>query len=161
MAKRKAVYPGTFDPITVGHLDVIKRGLLLFDELIIAVAETPNKKTLFSTEERVRLVKECVKGMKGAEVRAFDSLLADFAQKEKAHAILRGLREMSDFPLEFQQAIVNRKLAPELETVFVMTAENNFYLSSGLVKEIAAHGGNLSGFVPKTVENALRKKLGH
>ena len=156
--KTKAVYPGTFDPITLGHLDVIKRGVKLFDELIIAVAESPSKRPLFGSIERKKLVEQSVKGMKGVKVKVFKGLLVDFARKEKANVILRGLREMSDFPLEFQQALVNRKLAANIETVFVMTNESYFYLSSSLVKEIAMHGGYISEFVPKPVEKALKGK---
>jgi pantetheine-phosphate adenylyltransferase len=157
--KTKAVYPGTFDPITMGHLDVIKRGVKLFDGLVIAVAaEGPSKKPLFSSVERKKMVEQSVKGIKGVKVKVFDGLLVDFARKEKANVILRGLREMSDFPLEFQQAIVNRKLAANIETVFVMTNESHFYLSSSLVKEIAMHGGKLRGFVPNSVEKALKEK---
>lgn len=155
--KTKAVYPGTFDPITLGHLDVIKRGVKLFDELIIAVAESPSKRPLFGSIERKKLVEQSVKGMKGVKVKVFKGLLVDFARKEKANVILRGLREMSDFPLEFQQALVNRKMTG-IETVFVMTNESHFYLSSSLVKEIAMHGGDISEFVPKPVEKALKGK---
>jgi len=156
--KGKAVYPGTFDPITLGHLDVIKRGVKLFDGLVIAVAQNPYKKPLFNASERKKLVEQSVKGIKGVKVRVFDGLLVDFAKKEKANVILRGLREMSDFPLEFQQALVNRKMAPNIETVFVMTNESHFYLSSSLVKEIAMYGGRLDDFVPKPVEKALKEK---
>jgi len=155
--KTKAVYPGTFDPITLGHLDVIKRGVKLFDELIIAVAESPSKRPLFGSIERKKLVEQSVKGMKGVKVKVFKGLLVDFARKEKANVILRGLREMSDFPLEFQQALVNRKMTG-IETVFVMTNESHFYLSSSLVKEIAMHGGDISEFVPAQVEKALKGK---
>ena len=156
--KTKAVYPGTFDPITLGHLDVIKRGVKLFDELIIAVAESPSKRPLFGSIERKKLVEQSVKGMKGVKVKVFKGLLVDFARKEKANVILRGLREMSDFPLEFQQALVNRKMTG-IETVFVMTNESHFYLSSSLVKEIAMHGGDISEFVPAQVEKALKGKF--
>ena len=149
--KTKAVYPGTFDPITLGHLDVIKRGVKLFDELIIAVAESPSKRPLFGSIERKKLVEQSVKGMKGVKVKVFKGLLVDFARKEKANVILRG------FPLEFQQALVNRKMTG-IETVFVMTNESHFYLSSSLVKEIAMHGGDISEFVPKPVEKALKGK---
>ena len=155
----KAIYPGTFDPITHGHLDVIKRGLKLFDSLVIAVAETPTKKPLFSASERVEMIKESVRGLKGIEVKLFNSLLVDFVKKENSSVILRGLRETSDFPLEFQHAIVNRLLDSGIETVFVMTNAEFFYVTSSIVKEIAAYDGKLSGFVPKNVEQKLLEKF--
>ena len=155
----KAVYPGTFDPVTFGHLDVIKRGRMLFPELVIAVAENPLKKPLFSVDERVGMLKENTKGMKGVKVRAFDSLLVDFVKKEKATVVLRGLRETSDFPAEFQHAIVNRLLDDKIETVFVMTNAEHFYVTSGIVKEIAHYRGYLGKFVPKNVEKKLLEKL--
>ncbi|MCH7902583.1 pantetheine-phosphate adenylyltransferase [archaeon] len=155
----KAIYPGTFDPITHGHLDVIKRGLKLFDSLVIAVAETPTKKPLFSASERVEMIKESVRGLKGIEVKPFKSLLVDFVKKENSSVILRGLRETSDFPLEFQHAIVNRLLDSGIETVFVMTNAEFFYVTSSIVKEIAAYDGKLSGFVPKNVEQKLLEKF--
>lgn len=155
----KAIYPGTFDPITHGHLDVVKRGLKLFDSLVIAVAETPTKKPLFSVNERVEMIQESVKDLKGVEVKPFNSLLVDFVKQENASVILRGLRETSDFPLEFQHAIVNRLLDSGIETVFVMTNAEFFYITSGIVKEIAAYDGKLSVFVPKSVEQKLLEKF--
>lgn len=154
----KAIYPGTFDPITNGHLDVIKRGLKLFDSLIIAVAENPSKKPLFSVNERIEMIKDSVKDLK-VEVKSFDSLLVDFVKQENASVILRGLRETSDFPMEFQHAVVNRKIDSEIETVFVMTNAEFFYITSSIVKEIAAYSGKLSGFVPKNVEQKLLEKF--
>ncbi len=156
---RKAVYPGTFDPITYGHLDVIKRGLNIFDELVVGVTTNPNKKNLFSLDERIMLVEETVKGLKNITVKSFDGLLVDFAKKENASIILRGLREVSDFEGEFQEATVNRKFNPKIETVFVMTSEKYFYLSSSLVKELASLGGSIEEFAPKVVEEKLREKL--
>lgn len=156
---RKVVYPGTFDPITYGHIDVIKRGLNLFDELIVAVTTRPRKKTLFSLEDRVKLAKESLENMKNVQVKSFNGLLVDFLKLEKASIILRGLREVSDFESEFQTAILNRKLADYVETVFVMTNEKYFYLNSTAVKEIASLGGDISGFVPKPVEKMLRDRL--
>src|SRR3989344_2228268 len=157
---RKAIYPGTFDPITFGHLDVIERGSKLFDELIVAVAANPHKETFFSAKERVELIEETVKGLGSIKVKSFSGLLVDFAKKENCGLILRGLREMSDFSAEFQQAIVNRKLSPGLETVFVMANEDHFYISSSVVKKIVSLGGNGSGFVPKPVEKMLKTKIG-
>lgn len=152
---KKAVYPGTFDPITFGHIDVIKRGAKLFDELMVAVAANPAKEPFFSLEERLRMVEPSVKGMKNVQVKSFDSLLVDFARKEKAEVVIRGLREMSDFSGEFQQALVNRKLAPNLETVFIVTSHEFFYLSSSVVRELSRFKGNVSDFVPKHVERKL------
>mgnify|MGYP001350177253 CR=1 FL=1 len=154
----KAIYPGTFDPITLGHLDVIKRGLRLFDSLVIAVAENPAKKPLFSINERIEMIQDSVKGFE-VEVKSFDSLLVDFVKQENASVILRGLRETSDFPTEFQHAVVNRKLDSDIETVFVMTNADFFYVTSSIVKEIAAYEGKLSGFVPKNVEQKLLEKF--
>ncbi|MAG18246.1 MAG: pantetheine-phosphate adenylyltransferase [Candidatus Diapherotrites archaeon] len=154
----KAIYPGTFDPLTNGHLDVIKRGLKMFNSLIIGVAVNPAKKPLFSTEERIEMIKESVKDLENVEVKAFDSLLVDFIKKENGSVILRGLRETSDFPAEFQHAIVNRKLDPEIETVFVMTNAEYFYITSGIVKEVAMYNGKLDTFVPKQVESKLKAK---
>ncbi|MBI2598063.1 MAG: pantetheine-phosphate adenylyltransferase [Candidatus Diapherotrites archaeon] len=157
--KLKAVYPGTFDPITFGHLDVIKRGKKLFDSLVVGVTTNPAKKPFFSLEERHKMVKQSVSGLKGIEVKKFDSLLVDFARQEHAKVILRGLREASDFSAEFSNAITNRKLAKEIETVFVMTNPSFFYISSSVVKEIAALGGNVRDFVPMPVQRLLAKKL--
>ena len=156
---KKAVYPGTFDPITLGHIDVIKRGIGLFDELVVGVTTNPAKKTFFSLEERFELAKKSVAGIKGVEVKKFDSLLVDFARKEKSFVILRGLREASDFPSEFSHAIVNRKLAPKIETVFVMTNPDYFYVNSSVVREIASLGGGVKEFVPGHVERALLEKM--
>ncbi|MFH1391434.1 MAG: pantetheine-phosphate adenylyltransferase [Candidatus Diapherotrites archaeon] len=154
----KAIYPGTFDPLTNGHLDVIKRGLKMFDSLMIGVAVNPRKKPLFSTEERIEMLKESIKDLENVEVKSFGSLLVDFVKKEKGAIILRGLRETSDFSAEFQHAIVNRKLDSEIETVFVMTNAEYFYITSGIVKEVAAYGGKINKFVPKHVEAKLKVK---
>ncbi len=155
----KAIYPGTFDPVTNGHLDVIKRGLRLFDKLVVAVAENPAKKPVFSVNERIELVKECTKELKNVEVKGFDSLLVDFAKSEDSFVVLRGLRETSDFPNEFQHAVVNRLLDNEVETVFVMTSAENFYLTSSIVKEIASYSGNVNDFVPDFVAKKLQEKF--
>ncbi len=157
----KAVYPGTFDPLTNGHLDVIKRGLRLFDILVVAVAQNPKKSpSLFSADERIEMIKECTMGMKGIEVKKFDSLLVDFVKAERADVVLRGLRETSDFSSEFQLAIVNRLLESKIETVFVMTNPEYFYLTSSIVKELAEYNGNITAFVPGAVKRHLKRKFG-
>ncbi|MBI2140687.1 pantetheine-phosphate adenylyltransferase [Candidatus Woesearchaeota archaeon] len=153
-----AVYPGSFDPVTHAHLDVLKRGLKIFDRIIVAVGEHYAKSYLFPQEERVAMIREAVKGMP-VEVKHFKGLLIDFAAKEKANAILRGLRAVSDFDSEFQMAITNRKFNPEIETVFIMTRGMYSYLSSSVVKEVASLGGKLEGMVPQNVENKLRERF--
>ena len=159
MKNRTAVYPGTFDPITNGHLDVIERGLKLFDGLIVAIAESQTKEPLFTVDERIRMVKESVKKYKNVKVESFDCLLIDYVRKKKANIILRGLRVISDFEYEFQMALTNRKLAPDIETVFMMTAEDYSYLSSRFIKEIARLGGRFDCFVPPTVAKMLKEKF--
>ncbi len=136
------------------------RGLRLFGSLTVAVAESAEKKPLFPVQERVEMVRESTSGMKGVAVKPFNCLLVDFLRAEKASVVLRGLRETSDFPFEFQHSIVNRVLAPEIETVFVMTNPEHFYVTSSIVKEIAELGGKIDGFVPKPVALALKRKLG-
>ena len=153
-----AVYPGSFDPVTNGHLDVLQRGLKIFDKIIIGVGEHTDKKYLFSADERVSLLQEVTKGMP-VFIKHFKGLLVDFAKKERACAILRGLRAVSDFDVEFQQALMNRKLNKEIETIFIMTRGMYSYLSSSLVKEVAQLGGNLNGMVPEAVEKKLREKF--
>ncbi len=160
MNARIAVYAGTFDPVTLGHLDVIERAMRLFDKVIIAITTNPKKKPLFSLRERIALVRECTKGIQGISVEGFAGLLVDFLRKKKAKVILRGLRELSDFETEFQQAIINRKLAPSIETVFVVTNSKYFYLNSTAVKEIASMGGSIECMVAKPVEKAFKKKFG-
>ena len=155
---KTAIYPGMFDPITLGHLDVLERALKLFDRVVVAVTDNPKKRPFFSLQERMGMVRETTKGMNGVEAKSFSSLLVDFAKQERAIAILRGLRELSDFEFEFQQAIVNRKLNPNIETIFVMTGARYFYLSSSMVKEISSLGGDVSRFVPPAVEKQLKKK---
>ncbi len=157
--QRIAIYPGSFDPITLGHLDVVKRAAYLFDKVIVGVASRQEKHPLFIWEERVRLAEEVTKDMDRVAVQRFDSLLVDFAQQQHAQAIIRGMRAVMDFDYEFQMALTNRKLAPAVETVFFVPSERYFYLSSSLVRELAAKGGELSCFVPEPVVRALRKKL--
>lgn len=159
MKKRIAVYPGTFDPITNGHLDIIERGLKLFDGLVVAIAESPVKEPLFTVDERIKMVKESVKKYKNVQVESFDCLLIDYLHKKKAGIILRGLRVISDFEYEFQMALTNRKLAPDIETVFMMTAEGYAYLSSRFIKEIARLGGRFDCFVPPNVAKMVKGKF--
>jgi pantetheine-phosphate adenylyltransferase len=156
----KAVYPGTFDPITKGHLDIIQRGLRLFDGLVIAVAENASKETLFDVRERIAMIKAEMKGRRNVEVESFNGLLVDYMRRKRASVILRGLRVISDFEYEFQMALTNRELAPRIETVFMMTSENYAHISSRFIKEIARLGGDLKAFVTPNVEKMFGKKYG-
>jgi pantetheine-phosphate adenylyltransferase len=158
---RKVIYPGSFDPITNGHLDVLERATRLFDEIVLAVARENQKRSLFTVDERVAMIADCVKAMgwKNVRVAAFDGLLVDFARSEGACAVLRGLRAVSDFEFEFQMALMNRKLDPGLETLYLMPREELTYISSRIVKEIAELGGNIDLFVPARVAGALRAKI--
>ena len=155
-----AIYPGTFDPLTNGHVDIVTRGLRMFDRVILAIANNPQKSPLFSVDERLELCRQCLGHLKGIEVDAFDGLVVEYAQKRKVGVLLRGLRAVSDFEYEFQLASMNRKLAPKVDTVFMMTSEESFYLSSRLVREVATFGGNVRGMVPDPVYDALASKLG-
>ncbi len=155
---RRAIYPGTFDPLTNGHLDLIKRGLRIFDEVIIAVAPSLKKQPLFTLEERLALIKAAVKGLKGAKVTAFDGLLVEHVRKTKGIAILRGLRFVSDFEYELQIALMNRRLNHNVETVFMMPSEEYTFLTSSIIKEVTSFGGSVKGLVPEEVEKALREK---
>lgn len=157
-----AIYPGTFDPVTNGHMSLIERACHLFDEVVVAVAVSTTKRTMFSDDERVKLMKSACQTLDESEqirVLSFDGLLADLVKKEKASAIIRGLRALSDFEYEFQMALMNRKLAREVETVFLMPALSWVYLSSSIVKDVAANGGDVSDLVPEAVLAALRKKV--
>lgn len=155
-----AIYPGSFDPLTNGHVDILTRGLKMFDRVILAIANNPQKSPLFSVDERLDLARACLGAVKGIEIDAFDGLVVDYAQKKKVGVLLRGLRAVSDFEYEFQLASMNRKLAPKVDTVFMMTSEESFYLSSRLVREVATFGGSVRGMVPDPVFDALEKKLG-
>lgn len=156
---RIAVYPGTFDPITNGHLDIIRRASELFDRVIVAVAENPQKNPLLSWSERRGLVAVAAKGIQNVEVSDFDGLLVKYAKSKGACAIIRGLRAVSDFEYEFQMALMNRKLCPELETVYLMPNEKYTYINSSIVKEIGRLGGDIDCFIPEEVLPALRNKL--
>ena len=155
---KTAVYPGTFDPITNGHSDIVTRAALLFDKVVVAVAANPGKCPVFPLEERVGLAREVLAHLKNVEVREFDSLLVKFAQECGAGVILRGLRAVSDFEYEFQLAGMNRRLAPDVETMFLTPAEQFAYISSSLVREVSALGGNVKEFVHPAVMAALSKK---
>ncbi len=154
-----AIYPGTFDPITHGHIDVIERASKLFDEVIVTVAQNISKSPIFSANERISIVEEVTKNFKNVKVEKFDGLLVDFAIKKNANAIIRGLRAVSDFEFEFQMALFNRKLKPEIITVFLMPHEKYTYLNSSVVREIAKFGGQIDHFVPPFVEQKLKEKL--
>ncbi len=152
-----AIYPGSFDPITYGHVDLVKRGLAITDRLIVGVLGNPSKRPLFTTAERLDQVRRAVGGLPRVRVVAFDGLLVDFLRASRAQIILRGLRAVSDFEYEFQLALMNRRLNRKAETVFLMPAEPYTYLSSSIVKEIARFGGNVRGLVPPHVATALRR----
>lgn len=159
MSKHIGVYPGTFDPITKGHLDVIERGIKLFDTLVVAVAESLTKAPLFDVEERLDMIRAEVKKYKTVKVESFDCLLMDYMRKKKAKIVLRGLRVVSDFEYEFQMALINRKLDSDIETVFMMTSDNYAPVSSRFIKEIAKFGGDVSAFVTPGVSRRLEKKF--
>ena len=157
--KAKAVYPGTFDPVTYGHIDLIKRARKIFDEVIVAVAHNAEKGPLFSVEERVHLLRQATRSMPGVVVDHFDSLVVDYVRRHGARVVLRGLRMLSDFEYEFQMALTNRKLSDVVETIFMMPSESYAYISARLIKEAGALGADLSAFVPSFVARALRLKL--
>lgn len=161
MAKmeRKVVYPGSFDPVTYGHIDIIKRAALVFDEVIVAVAHTLDKKPLFSVKERVEMLKKATSHMKNVKIDDFNSLAVDYVKDKGINVIIRGIRMISDFEYEFQMALTNRKLDSSIETVFMMPSEAYSYVSSKLIKEAANLGANLKDFVPSFVEKALLKKI--
>ena len=159
MPPRIALYPGSFDPPTNGHLSIIQRGLKMFDGLIVAVLKNPAKDAVFTVDERVELLKGALGGDKRVQVKTFSGLLVKFAQQEGVNTVLRGLRAVSDFEYEFQMANMNRKLSPELETLFMMTGEDYFYISSRFVRDVARLGGDVSGLVPQNVLEALKKRF--
>jgi len=157
--KRIAIYPGSFDPVTNGHLDIVQRGLYLFDHLIVAILKNPSKHSLFTVEERVDLLKESTKKFKNVEIGTFDGLLVDYAKQCNAVAILRGMRAVSDFEYEFQLALMNRRFNREIQTVFLMTGMRWIYTSSSIIKEAARFDGDISGMVPQIVQDRLKKKM--
>jgi pantetheine-phosphate adenylyltransferase len=158
-SKRKAVYPGTFDPVTYGHIDLIKRASRIFDKVIVAVAHNKNKGVLFSVEERVRMLKGAVKSIPNVVVDDFDGLVVNYLKKAGSNVMIRGLRMISDFEYEFQMALTNRKFAGDIETIFMMPHEDYSYISSKLIKEASSMGADVSNFIPKNVEMALKKKI--
>jgi pantetheine-phosphate adenylyltransferase len=153
-----AVYPGSFDPLTNGHVDIIERGTRLFDKIVVAVLVNADKSPLFTMQERLDIVRDVFKGRPNVEVDTFEGLLVDYVARRKAHVIVRGLRALSDFESEFQMALMNRRLSPEVETVFMMPAEQYTYISSRLIKEVFALGGQVRGLVPEVVERRLTEK---
>jgi pantetheine-phosphate adenylyltransferase len=157
---RLAVYPGSFDPLTNGHVDIIERGSRIFDSIIVAVLGNKEKTPLFSVDERVSIIKAVFKKSTNVQVDTFDGLLVEYAMRKKASVLVRGLRAVSDFEYEFQMALMNRHLAPGLETVFMMPAEQYTYLSSRLIKEVFSLGGEVTGLVPPAVETWMRRKHG-
>jgi len=160
MPRRTAIYPGSFDPLTNGHLAIIYRGLKVFDRLIVAVANNPQKSPLFTAEERMAFISEAIGNDPRVEVDSFNALLVDYARSKGVYTVIRGLRAVSDFEYEFQLANMNRKLLPEFEAVFVMTGEDYFFVSAQLVREVATFGGDVTGLVPPNVAEGLRRKLG-
>ncbi|MGH2569082.1 MAG: pantetheine-phosphate adenylyltransferase [Bacteroidota bacterium] len=154
-----AIYPGSFDPITNGHLDIVERAVNLFDKVIITLARNSTKNPLFTEDERVQLIRQSVKSYKQVEVDSFEGLLVDYCGKKKATAVVRGLRAISDFEYELQMALMNRKLNPDVQTVFLMPNEKYTYLNSSIVREIARLGGDVSDFVPPVVKQALDRKF--
>ncbi len=160
MTAKTAVYPGSFDPFTNGHLDVVERALGIFDQLIVAVAANPEKRTpLFTVDERVHLIKDALKGRDRVEVSSYTGLTVEYARSRGANTLVKGLRAYSDFDAELQQALMNRKLAPDIHTVFLMSSFAHIYVSSSILKDIASFGGNVSDLVPPGVGEALKEKF--
>lgn len=157
--RHSAIYPGSFDPLTLGHLDLIERASRIFDQVIVAVGVNSRKRTVFTADERIGMVKASVKGLQNVRVDAFQGLLVDYARVKNIHVLLRGLRAFSDFEYEFQMALANRKMAPEIEMVFLMPKETLSYISSSTVREIAERGGNVAPFVPPAVKKVIEAKI--
>jgi pantetheine-phosphate adenylyltransferase len=158
MRGNSAIYAGSFDPVTNGHLDIIRRGLELFDHLIVAVARNPEKKPLFEVEERIEMIREATEYQARVTVEAFQGLLVDFAREKRVHVFIRGLRALSDFEYEFQLALMNRRLNRDIDTIFLMTGFRWFYVSSRIIKEAASFGGSVEGLVPDVVNRRLKEK---
>ncbi len=158
-SRSMAVYPGTFDPITNGHADILRRALKLFDRVVVALADNPRKQPLFSLKERKRMIRQTLGNDPRVEVDSLSGLLVDYVRRRGAKFVIRGLRAVADFEYEFQFAHMNRQLAPEVETIFLMTNEDNFFVSSSLVREVAEMGGDISRVVPAVVLSALKKKF--
>lgn len=154
-----AIYPGSFDPITYGHLDILKRAAVLFDKVVVALALNPRKETLFSVAERRQMIQEAIADIANVEVAEVEGLMVDFARRQQAIALIRGLRAITDFEYEFQMALMNRKLAPKVITVFLMPHDNYTYLNSSIVREVAGFGGDVSKFVPPGVSRRLKEKF--
>ena len=155
-----AVYPGTFDPMTNGHIDIIQRGLRIFDKIIVTVAVNPGKSPLFSLEERIEMIEQSIGAVENVEVAQFHGLIAEYLKSVNAIAMIRGLRAISDFEYEFQMSLMNRKLNEEVETVFLMPAQEYIHLNSTIIKEVASFNGDISEYVPKNVEDKLNEKYG-
>lgn len=160
MSKKTALYAGSFDPFTNGHFDIVKRALKIFDELTIVVAISPSKKPFLEKEKRVSLLEEIYKDEPKVKIDSWDGLLVDYAKNNNINSVVRGLRPTGDFEIEFQMASMNRKLVKDIETVFLMTGENLYYISSSLVKEVFSHGGDVEDFVPSVIFEELKKKRG-
>ncbi len=158
--QRTAIYPGSFDPVTNGHVDIVERGLKIFDKIIVAILRNPEKETLFTVEERKEMIETSLNKHSNVEVGIFDGLLVDYAKKRSAGIILRGMRAVSDFEYEFQLALMNRKLNREIQTVFLMTGLRWIFISSSIIKEAASFGGNINGMVPPIVSRKLKEKFG-
>lgn len=157
----KAVYPGSFDPFTNGHLDIIKRSAKIFDKLVVAVGDNPAKQSLFSKEERLKMIKETLRTLKNVDIDAFDGLLVDYAKKKSAQVVIRGIRTVSDFEYEYQMALTNKALSSEIETMFMVTSKEYAFVSAKLIKEAASLGGDISGFVPPEVVKYVKSKFAH
>ena len=161
MSEKIAVYPGTFDPITNGHLSIVNRALKIFDKLIIAILNNPQKRPLFSLEERILMIEKVLKSKSNVEVDSFDGLLVDYVIKKNSNVVLRGIRALSDFEFEFQMALMNRKLNRDVQSIFLMTDYKWFYISSTIIKEAASFNGDISGLVPPIVCQKLKEKFGY
>lgn len=157
--KRTVIYPGSFDPVTLGHLDIICRAANMFDKVIVAVLVNSSKKPSFTTEERLALLKKALDGFENIEIQSFDGLLADYAKKIGANAVVRGLRAVSDFEYEFQMSLTNKKLYPDLETIFLTSRAEYMFLSSSIVKQIATFNGDITNFVPECIHDEIKKRL--